>query len=183
MKTVKYPVVFDNDCISSFSWVDRMDILFSVLNGELIIPVQVYEELSVMEYYKKYSFVFYNIKKEIENNKIKIETFEVGSNEAKLYLELIEGKITGKVMGKGESAAVSIAKFREGTLASNNFCDIYDYCEESGITHICTDEILYMSYIKGYINREEAENVREKMKEKKRKLGKGSFEDVIKKYG
>ncbi|KHO61875.1 putative nucleic acid-binding protein, contains PIN domain [Thermoanaerobacter sp. YS13] len=182
MKTVKYPVVFDTDCISSFSWVNRMDILFSVFDGELIIPTQVYEELSRMKSFKNSDFVFFNIEREIQKNKISIATFNIDSGEASLYLAFIEGKITGKVMGKGEASAISIAQVIEGTVASNNFSDIAAYCSRAGIFYTCTDEILYMSYVKGYISAEEAENVRTKMKKKRRKLSQGSFMDVIKKY-
>jgi len=39
-----------------------------------------------------------------------------------------------------------------------------------------------MSYVKGYISAEEAERVRNEMKDKGRKLSKGSFMDVVKKY-
>jgi len=182
MKTVKYPVVFDTDCISSFSWVNKMDILFSVFDGELIIPAQVNEELSIMKSFKNSNFVFFNIEKEIQKNKISIETFNIDSPEASLYLAFIEGKITGKVIGKGEASAISIAQFRQGTVASNNFSDIAAYCSRAGILYTCTDEILYMYYFKGYINIEEAENIRTEMKKKRRKLSEGSFMDVVKKY-
>ncbi|WKV09423.1 hypothetical protein Q2T46_02895 [Thermoanaerobacterium sp. CMT5567-10] len=182
MKTVKYPIVFDTDCISSFSWVNRMDILFSVFDGELIIPAQVNEELSRMRFFKNSNFVFFNIEKEIQKNKISIETFNIDSLEASLYLAFIEGKVNGKVIGKGEASAISIAQFRQGTVASNNFVDIAAYCSRINIPFTCTDEILYMCYVKGYISVEEAENIRNEMKKKRRKLSEESFIDVVKKY-
>jgi len=86
MKIVKYPVVFDTDCISSFSWVNRMDILFSVFDGELIIPAQVYEELSRMKSFKKSSFVFFNVEREIQEKKIRVVTFYIGRETIKIYL-------------------------------------------------------------------------------------------------
>jgi predicted nucleic acid-binding protein len=159
-----------------------MDILFSVFDGELIIPAQVNEELSIMKSFKNSNFVFFNIEKEIQKNKISIETFNIDSPEASLYLAFIEGKITGKVIGKGEASAISIAQFRQGTVASNNFVDISAYCRKSNIPFICTDEILYICYVKRYISVEEAENIRNEMKKKRRKLSEGSFMDVIKKY-
>jgi predicted nucleic acid-binding protein len=159
-----------------------MDILFSVFDGELIIPAQVYEELSRMKSFKNSDFVFFNIEREIQKNKISVVAFNIDGGEASLYLAFIEGKITGKVMGKGEASAVSIAQFREGTVASNNFSDIAAYCRKAEIPFICTDEILYMAYVKGYISVEEGENIRNEMKKRKRKLGEGSFIDMIKKY-
>lgn len=61
---LKMPIVFDNDCIASFSWINRLDIINTLFPGQIIIPEAVYRELSKMKK-KKYPYVFYSIEKEI----------------------------------------------------------------------------------------------------------------------
>ena len=182
MRIVKYPVVFDTDCISSFSWVNRFDILFNVFDGELIISAQVYDELAKMRSFKNSDFVFYNVEREVQKNKISVVTFSVNSYGGKLYLEFIAGKATGKIIGKGEASAISIARVRDGTVASNNFSDIAEYCRKNGIAFTCTDEILYTAYKNGYIDIAGGEYIRNEMKKKKRKLPECSFTEVVEKY-
>jgi len=39
-------IFFDTDCISSFLWVDRTDILLNLYGKQIILPEQVLDELS-----------------------------------------------------------------------------------------------------------------------------------------
>jgi len=43
---LKLPIVFDNDCISSFLWIKRLDIINALFLNEIIIPQTVYDELN-----------------------------------------------------------------------------------------------------------------------------------------
>jgi hypothetical protein len=76
-----------------------------------------------MKSFKNSDFVFFNIEREIQKNKISTVTFNIDSGKASLYLAFIEGKISSKVRSKEEASAISIAQFRECTVASNNFTD------------------------------------------------------------
>ena len=40
------PLFFDTDCISAFFWVDNESILAKLFPGRIIIPKEVYDELS-----------------------------------------------------------------------------------------------------------------------------------------
>lgn len=40
------PLFFDTDCISAFLWVDNESILSKLFPGRIIIPKEVYDELS-----------------------------------------------------------------------------------------------------------------------------------------
>ncbi|MGB9894152.1 MAG: hypothetical protein ACPLRA_07025 [Candidatus Saccharicenans sp.] len=43
------PYVFDNDCLASFLWVKRMDILNVLLKGNILIPSLVEAEFKLLE--------------------------------------------------------------------------------------------------------------------------------------
>ena len=40
------PLFFDTDCISAFLWVDNESILSKLFPGRIVIPKEVYDELS-----------------------------------------------------------------------------------------------------------------------------------------
>ena len=40
------PLFFDTDCISAFLWVDHESILSKLFPGRIVIPKEVYDELS-----------------------------------------------------------------------------------------------------------------------------------------
>ena len=46
-------VIFDTDCLSSFLWVSKEDIFLELFKGLIVIPDEVYEVLSKVEYLKK----------------------------------------------------------------------------------------------------------------------------------
>lgn len=39
-------VFFDTDCISSFLWVDERNVIEELFNARIVIPEEVYEEIS-----------------------------------------------------------------------------------------------------------------------------------------
>ncbi len=43
----KLPLVFDNDCLSSFLWVKRTDIIKQLFPGQIIVPSIVEDELLI----------------------------------------------------------------------------------------------------------------------------------------
>ena len=46
----KLPLVFDNDCLSSFLWVKRTDIIKQLFTGQIIVPSIVEDELRRVQY-------------------------------------------------------------------------------------------------------------------------------------
>ena len=57
-------VIFDTDCLSSFLWVNEENIILDLFDGLIVIPDDVYEELSKVKSLKE------KIDKLIKNNKI-----------------------------------------------------------------------------------------------------------------
>ena len=116
MKT-KTPLIFDNDCISSFLWIKRIDIILTLFPDEIIIPEVVEDEFSKMKPSKKYNYVYFDLKSKIDDGSIKLIEIPATSVMAQEYSELI--KITNpKRIGRGEAASIVLAKNLSGTLAS-----------------------------------------------------------------
>ena len=47
-----------------------------------------------------------------------------------------------KIIGKGEAAAIALAKTYNGIIASNNLKDISKYIEKYNLEHVATGDIL-----------------------------------------
>ena len=77
-------IFFDTDCISSFLWVDRTDILLNLYGKQIILPEQVLDELSnpsVRHLTTKVNHL-------LSQNQIGTEKILVGTEESKLYYML-----------------------------------------------------------------------------------------------
>jgi predicted nucleic acid-binding protein len=112
---------FDTDCISSFLWVKRENILLSLFSGKIILPGDVFVELSNPS--------IPHIKSKItqlkSNGDIITQQIMIGTEEYKLYDEMAISPPAGeKPIGKGEAAAIALAKANSGIVASNNLRDI-----------------------------------------------------------
>jgi len=170
---------FDNDCISSFSWINRLDIIKALFPGQVIIPEVVFEELSKMKK-TKFPYVFENIDREITKKNFLIKDIGVTDPYLKEYLQLTSMDNPKKI-GRGEAAAIVIAKSLNGTLASNNLSDVLEYVKGGHPPLISTEHILYFSWKVKYISIEEGQAIWQAMKAKKRVLPDYDFFHVIKK--
>jgi predicted nucleic acid-binding protein len=174
---LKLPIVFDNDCISSFLWIKRLDIVNALFPNQIIIPQSVYDEIDKIKS-SQYRFVFNDLKSQIIKKNFELRNIIIPSQEFKEYYELISMK-NPKRIGKGEAAAIVMARALNGTLASNNLRDILPYVGNNKFPYLCTEDILYLSYEKRYISLKEGCQIWNDMKRKKRKLPNYDFKEII----
>ena len=170
------PLFFDTDCLSAFLWVNNQSILVQLYPNRIVIPQEVYAELSnpCIPHLKS------RVESLIRNQQIKIEGILVGSPEYDLYKEMVFGPYHGqKVIGKGEAAAIVLAKNRKGILASNNLKDIEVYIKKYKLINMTTGDILKEALSKELITEEDGNKLWNDMLKKRRKLGYNSFSDYL----
>lgn len=163
-------VYFDTDCLSSFLLVNRADILEKLFKGKIVIPEQVYAELDR----PAIRFIKTKLDDFIKITDAKIQTVETNSDEFNLYLKLTSGK-NCKVIGKGEAICISLAKIKNGVLASNNLRDICWYVKQYNLEFITTGDILVMALQNEIITNQEGEEIWQSMLKIKRKIGPSTF--------
>ena len=165
-------VFFDTDCLSAFLWSKDQSILPFLFPGKIVIPNQVYRELSFPQTRQLKERVDQMIRVKVA----KVESIEVGTAEYNLYWKMTKHPDAGhKIIDDGEAAAIAMAKERNGILASNNLRDIKDYVDEFGIEHITTGDILKEAYIQKLITESDGNDIWNEMLEKRRWLGYSSF--------
>lgn len=86
-----------------------------------------------------------------------------------------------KTIGKGEAAAIALAKTYNGIIASNNLKDISKYIVKYNLKHVATGDILVSALNKGYIDITTGDKIWSKMIAKRRILPTDSFTEYIKK--
>ena len=172
-------VFFDTDCLSAFLWVRNENILIKLYSGKIILPEQVYRELS----HPSIPQLKQRTDSLKQNGDIVVETMEVGTEECKLYYKLLNNPEVGfKVIGKGEAAAIALTKIRGGIIASNNMKDIGKYVEAYNLNHITTGDILYEALEQNLITEEEGNNIWANMLNKRRMLPGNTFTEFILNY-
>ena len=177
---MKLPIVFDNDCISSFLWIKRLDIVNDLFPNQIIIPQSVYDELDKIKT-PQYRFVFNDLKSQIIKGNFELRNITIPSREFNEYYNLISMK-NPKRIGKGEAAAIVIAGTLDGTVASNNLRDILPYIGKNNLPYICTEHILCFSYEKKYISLKEGFQIWNDMKGKKRILPNYDFKEIVRRF-
>lgn len=167
---------FDTDCLSAFLWVKNENLLIKLYGGKIILPEQVYSELSHPRI-PHLKMMTDNLK---NNGDISIENIEFDTEEYRIYYKLTRNPDKGfKVIGKGEAAAIALAKTKGGILASNNMRDIQQYVEEYGLEHITTGDILVEALDKKYITEDEGNKIWANMIAKNRKLPNNTFTEFL----
>lgn len=168
---------FDTDLLSSFLWVNEESILIRVINKIILIPSDVYKELSKVNILKN------KINLLIQNGKVKVITIEVGSKEELLFCEFCYSPKNGKrYIGLGESACISLAIVNHGIVGSNNLRDVKEYCNEYKLTLITTVDILLDAYKSKIITEEKGNFIWNRMLSFKRKLPYSSFSECLRKH-
>ena len=170
-------IFFDTDCICAFLWVNEESLLEKIYAGKIIIPKEVYDEIDrpTIPHLKS------RIDKLIAKGSAVIMCMDITSKEYELYSELINYN-SYKLIGKGEAAAISLAKEYDGILGSNNLSDIEYYINKYSLKHVTTGKILFEAFNKGLITEEEGNIIWTNMLNKKRKLGANSFTEFMEKY-
>lgn len=170
---------FDTDCLSSFLWVKQENILLCLYPGKIIVPQEVFIELS--------NPGIPHIKSKIaalhENGSIKTKQILLGTEEYYTYYELAISPPKGeKIIGKGEAAALSLAKAYGGIIASNNLMDISKYIEKYELNHVTTGDILVSALNAGLIDEVTGNQIWSKMLSKQRILPTLSFSEYLKRF-
>lgn len=173
------PLFFDTDCISAFLWVNNESILSKLFPGRVIIPKEVYDELSHPGV-NRVKGLKAQVDIMVRSGAATIETIVVGTDTYKLYRKLTNSPDLGhRVIGRGEAASISLAKERNGILASNNLKDISVYVEEYELSHVTTGDIMKMALDKGYIDEAQGNVIWANMIARRRKLGYATFSDYL----
>ena len=171
------PIFFDTDCISAFLWVDEDSIVAKLYPKRIVIPKQVYNELSnpcISHLKQKIDLL-------VENKEVVIEEILIDTPEYYTYMKLTNKIINEKCIGNGEAAAIAMSKEQNGILASNNLQDVIKYVNEYNIKHITTGDIMQEALEKGLLTEEEGNLIWQKMIMKRRRLGSSTFSQYLKK--
>jgi len=167
---------FDTDCLSSFLWVKEERILTSLYSGKIIIPQQVYNELS----YPGTPQLKMRVDSLISNGDAMIEAILTDTPEYKLYSKLTTSpEERHSIIGKGEAAAIALASTSGGAVASNNLKDVAAYVSELGIRHITTGDILIKALEASLITEDDGNKIWSAMLAKRRKIGAASFFEYL----
>lgn len=167
---------FDTDCLSAFLWVDNQSLLALLYPGRIVIPQQVYNELSG----PNIPHLKARIDSMISNHEAKVESFGVDTDMYNMYIKLTTNPDIGhRIIGAGEAAGIVMAKENNGILASNNLRDVKQYTDELGLKHITTGGILKEAYDKNLITEVQGNQVWQDMLNKRRKLGYQSFTEYL----
>ncbi len=168
---------FDTDCLSAFLWVNNQSLLAQLYPGKIVIPSQVYNELS----YPGTPHLKARIDSMIAHSDATVKSFDVGSDMYNMYIKLTSNPDENhRIIDSGEAAAIVMAKEKEGVLASNNLRDVKQYVEEFGLKHITTGDILKEAFEKKLISEAQANQLWQDMLNKRRKLGYQSFTEYLK---
>lgn len=144
---------FDTDCISSFLWVKQENLVLQLYPGRIVLPQEVFNELSHPSIpHLKAKITSLHTSSSISTMSIMTETEEYS-----IYHELAISPPNGrKKLGKGEAAALALAKVNNGIIASNNLKDISQYVSEYNLKHVTTSLILVESFKNGHIDEKTA---------------------------
>ena len=167
-------LVFDNDCLTSFIWIKRIDILTNLYSGRMFVPQEVVDEFNFLKRYSKYKWVYEDLLDIINKNIFKI--IDINSNNPAFYEY---NKLRNKDKGKGESAALAIAKNMDNYTACNNLKDIRPLIDNNEINNLLTFDILFEYYHKTGKPIKRIVTVITQMKNKKRKLPNIIFKNYI----
>lgn len=168
---------FDTDCISAFLWVKEENILFKLYPGKIILPKPVFNELSnpSIPHIKR------KVKEHCLNGDIYTKEILLGTKEYELYHKLAVSPPKGeKQIGKGEAAAIALAKTYGGIIASNNLRDISKYVYEYKLEHTTTADILVRALEKEYINESTGNQIWVNMIKRRRMLPASNLTEYLK---
>lgn len=171
------PLFFDTDCLSAFLWVNNQSLLAQLYPGRIVIPAEVYTELStpVTPHLKA------RVDAMLNSNDARVESIQIGTEEYSLYRKLVSKPDAGHaIIGNGEAASIALAKEKGGILASNNYKDIATYVTEFGLRHVTTGDILKEALEKGLITETVGNQLWQNMINKRRRLGYATFSDYLK---
>lgn len=166
---IELPLVLDSDILSSFAWVDRLDILEKLYAKNMIVLEEVINELSKIEHIAK------RVESCMTRGSIRLVSTLANDPEALELARLLE---SGRY-GRGEAACLAYLKYNFGSLGSNNVSDVKVVCSDKNICLLTVPDIITYAYKTNVITKEEANKVWINMIKKKRKLPTNSFYDFL----
>jgi predicted nucleic acid-binding protein len=172
-------IVFDTDCLSSFLWVKRPDLLSQLFQDKILIPDPVVDELSNLKN-TGYRWVPEILDRQIAAGLFRALPIPAVGDIASEYYRLT--KTAMKSMGSGEAAALAYVRYRGGTVASNNLSDVNAYCRSFEIELVSTDDILCLAKVQGLITMIEGEGLWNEMKNRRRKLPAYDFGEAMRRF-
>ncbi len=105
----------------------------------------------------------------------------MNTEEYRLYYELAFSHSKGKtVIGKGEAAAIALAKTYNGIVVSSNFKDVAKYARKYNLRHMGAGDILVAAFKAEHIDEAEGNNIWQNMRARRRGLPKPTFTDYLK---
>jgi len=168
---------FDTDCFSAFLWVKQEQILLDLYPGRIILPQEVFIELSnpsIPHLQSKVTALR-------SSGAIMTQPILVNTEEYQLYHQIAVSPPSGRtIIGKGEAAALVLAKVYGGIIASNNLKDICQYLKKYQLNYLTTGGILVSALKAGLINEATGDQIWSKMLSKRRFLPTASFLDYLK---
>ena len=167
---------FDTDCLSAFLWVNNQSLLAQLYPGKIMIPAEVYAELSI----PSIPHLKNRVDAMLASGDAQIATIQSNTEEYRLYRKLVTNPDAGHaIIGNVEAAAITLVKERGGILASNNLKDVSVYVEEFDLKHMTTGEIMKEALKQGLITENEGNALWQSMLNKRRKLGYASFTEFL----
>jgi predicted nucleic acid-binding protein len=163
------PILFDTDTISSFAWVNRLDILETLYSEKMFVLPEIIYEISNVKHLKE------KLESCIEKKAISIVYLDPLGEDGQEFARL-RGL---KKFGYGEAAAMAYAKNKEVILASNNLRDVLTYCAKYKIPLISTRRIMYEAVKDNVLDMEEAETIWKEMIKRRRKLPCKTFKEAF----
>ena len=163
------PIILDSDFLSSFAWVNRLDILEGLYSKQMIILEEVLEEL------RRVPHLASKVELSIKNGHIRSEAMLADSPEAIQLAKFLE---SGRY-GTGEASCMAYLAQHDGILGSNNLSDIKAFCIQNKKQLLTTADVLRQAYKTGLINLDEADEIWAGMLSKQRKLPATSFTEYL----
>jgi predicted nucleic acid-binding protein len=170
-------VYFDNDCMASFLWIRRLDIIEKILGARVMVPSMVMKEFMKLRFTPS-RYVYDDIKLYVDTHPGTLQSATT-AEEVKTFSDLVTGRPR---LGRGEAEAYSLALHSSGVVASNNRSDLASLCEATGVTLIGTQHILVAGYDLGLISESQGEQIWNDMISKRRWLPSYGFAGAIKRW-
>ena len=169
-------IFFDTDCISAFLWTDEGSIVAKLFDGRIVFPQVVIDEMSKAPDAK----LLQRCNELTQAGHADVWDIDSRSPALLDYVGMTEGSM-GRAIGKGEAAAIALAKSHGGVVASNNLRDVREYVERYRLDHITTAGILLEAYENAIISESEGNAIWANMMSHGRQLGAGSFTEYLSK--
>lgn len=167
-------IFFDTDCLSAFLWVGKDNLILRLYPGRIVLPQQVYDELKKVATLKK------RVDELLAQGVISIQQLVIDTPEADLYFKLTTHPDAGyKIIGRGEASAISLVKYRNGILGSNNLRDIRQYIELYRLKYVTTGDIFEEALNQKLISESVGNGIWVDMIRKGRLLPSATFSDYL----